>query len=200
MRKLVCICGTSRPGNFSSHALAVIMDELKQRGEAFELFDAASLQLNFPGFEVTADAERMSAAVRAADGVIFCGPEYHGSISAMSKLILENMGFPSALKSKPMALAGVADGRIGAIKSLEQMKSICSHIGAILVPGAISVAGVQTVFNEQGECLDAGTEKALRSVAAGMLDFLDTYVCPRQRLQELEEQVRENHDAWTTST
>lgn len=194
-RKLVCICGTNRPGNFTSHALAIIVDELKQRGEAFELFDAADMQLNFPGHGVTEDAERMTAAVRNAHGVIFCGPEYHGSVSAMSKLILENLGFPSALRGKPMALAGVADGRIGAIKSLEQMKTICSHIGAILVPGAVSVAGVQSMFDEHGRCLDAGTEKSLRRVATGMLEFLDTYIHPAERLRELEAEAQRAGDA-----
>lgn len=189
-RKLVCICGTSRPGNFTSYALAIIVDELRQRGEAFELFDAADMQLNFPGHGVSEDAERMTAAVRDAHGVIFCGPEYHGSVSAMSKLILENLGFPSALRGKPMALAGVADGRIGAIKSLEQMKAICSHIGALVVPGAVSVAGVQSQFDQHGRCLDAGTEKSLRQVATSMLKFLDTYIHPAERVRELEAEAR----------
>lgn len=174
----MCICGTSRPGNYTSHAMATILDELDQRDEDYSFFDAADLDLRFPGFGVTADAERMFNAVLDARGVIFCSPEYHGSVSAMTKLVIENLGFPSSLRGKPVALAGVAAGAIGAIKSLEQMKAICSHVGAIVLPGAISVADVQNVFKEEGECTDPGVEKSLRRVATSMIDFLDKHACP----------------------
>ena len=35
------------------------------------------------------------------------------------KLVIENLGFPSVLAGKPVALLGMAAGAIGAIKSLE---------------------------------------------------------------------------------
>src|SRR6266478_2270358 len=69
-----------------------------------------------------------------------------------------SLAFPSVLAGKPVALVGVAAGRIGAIKALEQLKSVCAHIGAIVVPGAVSVAGVQQVFNDQGRCTDADVD------------------------------------------
>ena len=61
----------------------------------------------------------------------------------MTKLVIENLGFPSVLAGKPVALVGVAAGRIGAIKSLEQLRGVCSHVGALVLPGAVSVAGVR---------------------------------------------------------
>lgn len=171
---IVAICGTNRPGNFTQHAMAIIVDELEQQDVALSLFDAADMDLNFPGHGVSPDAERLVQAVARADGVIFCSPEYHGSVSAMTKLIIENLGFPSALSGKAIALAGVADGAIGAIKSLEQMRSICSHIGAIVLPGSASVAGVQSLFGDQGQCLDPAVERRLRGVPSALLDYLDT--------------------------
>lgn len=197
MRNIVCISGTSRPGNFTSRALAVIVDELETLGETLQVFDARDLQLSFPGQERTEDARRLAEAIAGATGVVIASPEYHGGICAMTKLIIENLGFPSALAGKPVALAGVAAGRIGAIKSLEQIKGICSHVGAVVVPGAVSIAGVQSVFDEQGRCRDAGTEGALRSLAQAMHRFLDDFVCPRFRLEEM---VRVEGPPWTTTT
>src|SRR5437764_4240327 len=104
--------------------------------------------------------------------VILATPEYHGSFCAMTKLIIENLGFPSVLAGKPVALVGVAAGRIGAIKALEHLKSVCAHIGAIVVPGAVSVAGVQQVFDAQGRCTNADVEAMLRGVAPALLTFL----------------------------
>lgn len=196
MKYVVCISGTSRPGNFTSKALAVVTDELKQIGLEHLLYDARDLQLGFPGTPATPDAQRLRDAVKDAAGVILATPEYHGGYSAMTKLVIENLGFPSLLAGKPIALLGVAAGRIGAIKSLEQLKNVCSHIGAIVVPGAVSIAGVQSAFDAQGNCTDAGSEKALRGLANAMHGFLENFVCPRITLEEM---ARGEGPPWATT-
>lgn len=196
MRNIVCISGTSRPENFTSRAMAVIVDELRALGETVTVFDARDLDIDFPGKAQTEDAVRLKEAVSAASGVILAGPEYHGSVSAMTKLIIENLGFPSVLAGKPVALAGVAAGRIGAIKSLEQLKNIISHVGGIVVPGAVSIAGVRDVFDDQGESTDQDSERALRSVAEAMHRFLTNFVCPRHRLEEV---VRAHGKPWSAT-
>ena len=187
---IVAISGTRRPGNFTSHALAVTVDELRRRGHTVDVIDAREMTLTFPGEAATDDARRLQTMVRAAHGVVIATPEYHGTFSAMTKLLIENLGFPSALAEKPVALIGVASGRIGAIKSIEHLKSVMAHIGALVVPGAVSVAGVQGAFDAAtGACKDPATETALRTVAASLLTFMQNYVCPRFIL---ERQVREH--------
>jgi uncharacterized protein (DUF433 family) len=114
----------------------------------------------------------------------------------MTKLIIENLGFPSVLAGKPVALLGVAAGRIGAIKSLEQLKGVCSHIGAIVVPGSVSVAGVHKVFDAQGRCTDAETATLLRGLGHALLSFLKEYVCPRHVLEEM---VQSDAPPWSTN-
>jgi len=101
------------------------------------------------------------------------------------KQIIENLGFPSVLAGKPVALLGVAAGQIGAIKSLEQLRSICSHIGAMVLPGPVSVANVQKVFDDQGECQDAGVEKRIRGVATTLIDYINQNICPRVALEQI---------------
>lgn len=196
MRNIVCISGTSRPDNYTSRALAVVVDELETLGERHTVFDARDMVLAFPGQPVTADAKRMTESVQQASGVIIASPEYHGSICANTKLIIENLEFPSSLAGKPVGLAGVAAGRIGAIKSLEQLKGVCSHVGAIVVPGAVSIAGVRGAFDEQGNCTDEVAVEALRKVARAMASFLDDYVCPRFQLEEM---VRHEGKPWVTA-
>ena len=43
---------------------------------------------------------------RDATGLVFATPEYHGTYSSVTKLIIENLGFPSVLATKPVALLG----------------------------------------------------------------------------------------------
>lgn len=111
-------------------------------------------------------------------------PEYHGSYSSVIKLVIENLGFPSGLAGKPVALLGIAAGQIGAIKALEHLRSVCSHIGSIVLPGPVSVAGVQDVFHENEKCLDASAEKRIRGLATHLIDYIEECVCPRFCLEQ----------------
>ncbi len=124
-------------------------------------------------------------AMREATGVILATPEYHGSFSSVIKLVIENLGFPSGVSGKPVALLGVAAGQIGAIKALEHLRSVCSHVGAIVLPGPVSVAGVQQVFDDQGRCLDEKIEARIRGVATHLIDYIQTNVCPRMALEAM---------------
>src|SRR5882672_4694470 len=196
MQGIACIAGTNRPENYTVRALGIVVDALRQSRVDAVVFDARTLSLAFPGHPDPGDGERLRTAIAAAPGVILATPEYHGSFCAMTKLIIENLGFPSVLAGKPVALVGVAAGRIGAIKSLEQLKSVCAHIGAIVIPGAVSVAGVQKVFDDQGRCTDADVEAMLGGVAPAMLTFLKDYVCPRHILEDM---VRSDARPWATT-
>jgi len=196
MHGIVSISGTSRPANFTSRALAVVNDELTRQGSAPEVLDARELTLSFPGLAPTPDAERLEEAIRAATGVVIATPEYHGSFCSMTKLILENLGFPSALAGKPVALVGVAAGRIGAIKSLEQLRGVCSHVGALVLPGSVSIAGVQKAFDADGNCVDDEADAALRGIAESLLEFIENYICPKFALEAM---VRDQSASWTTT-
>jgi NAD(P)H-dependent FMN reductase len=112
----------------------------------------------------------------------------------MTKLIIETLGFPSLLKDKPMALVGVAAGRIGAIKSLEHLRGVCAHVGAVVLPTAVSVAGVRNAFDVSGRCTDAAAEAALRNLADSLLRFMKEYVCPKYVLESM---IREDGPTWT---
>lgn len=195
MRNVVCISGTSRPDNYTARALAVVTGELEHRGITPTVFDGRELTLAFPGQPPTDDARRLQEAVGDASGVVLATPEYHGTFSAMAKLIIENLGFPSALADKPVALVGVAAGRIGAIKSLEHLRGVCSHVGAFVLPGAVSVAGVRGAFAADGTCTDEGVGNALRGIAGSLLDFIENFVCPRYALEAI---VRAEGKPWTT--
>jgi chromate reductase, NAD(P)H dehydrogenase (quinone) len=197
MKSIVTISGSSRAESFTAKALAVVNDELSRSDFQLDTFEAASLHLGFPGRPATPDGARLREAVEDAAGLVLATPEYHGGMSAMIKLCIENLGFPSAMAGKPVALLGVASGRIGAIKSIEQLRGVCGHVGALVVPGAISVASVEGAFDADGRCTDAATETALRGLAASLLTFMRDYVCPKFILEAM---VRnEVGEPWTTT-
>ncbi len=192
--RIVAILGTSRPGNFTSKALALVTDEIgKHEDIALDLIEPGAMHLPLPGTEPeSADTKSLREIVSGATGVVFATPEYHGSYSSVTKLIIENLGFPSVLATKPVALVGVAAGQIGAVKALEHLRSVLSHIGAIVLPGPVSVAGVRGVFDDAGRCLDGRTEARVRGVATNLIDYISRSICPGVALEQL---VREEAGA-----
>jgi len=192
--RIVAVLGTARPDNYTSRALALIIDEIgKHQNITLDVIDPALQDLPFPGADPDSTVTKaLQDTVSRATGVIFSTPEYHGSFSSMSKLIIENLGFPSLLAGKPVALVGVAAGQIGAIKALEHLRSVLSHIGAIVLPGPVSVAGVQQVFDDTGRCLDGNIETRIRGVATNLIDYINSNICPSVALERM---VRENLSA-----
>ena len=184
MKTIVTISGSTQSPSSTARALTVVNDQLARSTFGVNTFEGATLRLDFPGRPATEDAVRLRDAVRDAAGVVLATPEYHGGLSAMIKLCIENLEFPSLLAGKPVALLGVAAGRIGAVKSIEQLRGICSHVGALVVPNAISVANVRGAFDAVGAVTDAATEAALKSLADSLLSFMDNYVCPKYVLEE----------------
>lgn len=185
--RIVAILGTARPGNFTSKALALVIDEIeKQEDIVVDLIDPATMNLPLPGLGPdSVEPKTIQELVSKATGVVFSTPEYHGTYSSAAKLIIENLGFPSVLASKPVALMGVAAGQIGAIKALEHLRSVLSHVGAIVLPGPVSVAGVQNVFDEEGRCVDEAIEKMVRGVGTNLIEYIRGHICPRVALEEM---------------
>ncbi len=185
--RIVIINGSVRPHNYTGMPSALVVDQLRKDPKIqVEVVNPATLNLPFPGTDPdSASAKALQQQVKNATAVVLATPEYHGSFSSVMKLVIENLGFPSVLAGKPVALLGVAAGTIGAIKSLEQLRSVCSHIGAIVLPLPISVANVQKVFSPDGRVLDPNVEKAVRSVATNLLNYIHANICPAVTLERL---------------
>ena len=187
MIKIVTILGSVRPGNNTEKALALIHEELDKRSDvSFVNIDPAEFNLSLPGIENNSgDQLRLNETIKDTDGIIIASPEYHGSYSSTIKLIIDNLNFPSLLKEKPIALLGVAAGQIGAIKSLEHLRSICSHMGAIVLPGPVSIANVNKVFDEEGNCLDKNIEDRIKTFTSSLLKYVNQNVCPNIALEQV---------------
>lgn len=184
---LTAICGSVRPNSFTAKTLELCIDEARQQPAVgrVEVIDPRHLDLRPPGLENEPQRlEPMIAKVRQADGIILSTPEYHGSYSSTVKLIIDNLGFPSPMSGKAVVLLGVAAGQIGAIKALEHLRSVCSHVGAIVLPGPVSVAGVQRLFDSEGRCSDEATEQRMRSLSHKLIDYLLDTTCPDEAFEE----------------
>ncbi len=186
MPQIVIINGSAREGNYTGKALAIVQDALEQHDDVtVTLLEPAALRLAIPGSAMdNRDAAHVRDTVANADGIVIGTPEYHGSFSALIKLVIENLGFPSVLRGKPVMLVGVAAGRIGAVKSLEHLRSVCSHIGAMVLPGPVSIARVRDVFDAHGAIQDAEIARMLHMLGTDLLEYVRRAVIITRCLEE----------------
>lgn len=178
--RIAAVLGSVKPDSNTSKALAVVVDELAKKDSVnVEVIDPRKLKLNLLVDPETSDIKKIRKTIEEASGLVLATPEYNGSYSSVIKLIIESLGDPSALAGKPIVLLGIAAGRIGAIKALEHLRGVCSHEGAIVLPWSISVAFVHRLFDEKGQCLDKKIEAEIRSLASGLVAFIEKQNKPK---------------------
>lgn len=184
--EIVAIVGSARVGSYTGLALRVVADYLRAYPDVrVTVIDPAVYQLPLDCAENHPGALALQAIVAPAAGVLLGTPEYHGSYSSSIKLAIDNLGYPSSLAGKPVALLGVAAGRIGAIKALEHLRSVCSHVGALVLPGPVSLASCTRVFDEQGRCVDPDVDARLRSLAQTLLGYVRHHQVPGDHLEAM---------------
>ena len=86
--KIVAICGSVRPGNFTLKALRLVADEFKKKGVEVHVIDPSTMNLPLPGTNGSSspDLQTLKELVSNATGVVLSTPEYHGSYSSVIKL------------------------------------------------------------------------------------------------------------------
>ena len=185
--EIVTLAGSVRPDNYTEKALAVVVDELEnQPNVVVHQINLGEIDFALPGRPLRDPrVKELQQIIRNATAVVIATPEYHGTFSSLIKLAIENLGHPNALKGKPVALLGVAGGRIGAIKSLEHLRSVSAHLGAVVIPSLLSLDRVRERFDLDGSPLDDETETLLRGLADALLEYIDEYVCPKFKLEEM---------------
>ena len=139
---IVTVSGTARPSSNTKKAVEIVNDYLAKQGLNFETIDLAETILYHPGIDRgDSDQLKLQEIIRSADAIIMATPEYHGSF---------------------------ASGVIGAIKSLEHLRSVLSHVGANVLPEVVSIAQVHKVFTSEGELTNDKTKTRLE----GLVDKL----------------------------
>ncbi|AGP34693.1 NADPH-dependent FMN reductase [Sorangium cellulosum] len=171
--KIGILLGSTRVGR-QSHKVALHLEkELKERGVAADLIDLADDPLPIleghaaRSAQVEARVQALSARLRAADGLVFVTPEYHGSFSGVLKNALDY--FWEEFNRKPIGVAAVSAGKLGGINASTQLQHVVLSLGAFALPTKLLVSEVHSAFDE---ALQVKSEPIAKSTAR----FLDEYL------------------------
>ncbi|MBX3179588.1 MAG: NAD(P)H-dependent oxidoreductase [Candidatus Hydrogenedentes bacterium] len=170
---LVAVSGSVRRDGYTRRFLDLMIGMLEAYpGVTVDCIDPADFQLAFPGQpEAGAFQRALTDRVTPADGILLSTPEYHGSYSSVIKVLIDSMGYPSVMAGKPVSLLGIATGRLGAIKALEHLRSVCSHAGAIVLPYPVSVAEAHNRMDAAGACTDPDINEQMAQCARQLVAY-----------------------------
>jgi len=125
--RLIGMSGSLRTGSYSNAVLATLRDHFAGRAE-LELYDLAPIPLynqDFEGEKRPPAVKKMLADIAAADGLVFCAPEFNHSIPGVLKNAIDwasRPAFQSVLAYKPCAIMATSRGPLGGARCLEHMK------------------------------------------------------------------------------
>jgi chromate reductase, NAD(P)H dehydrogenase (quinone) len=116
--------------------------------------------------------------IAAADGLLLVTPEYNNSIPGVFKNAIDWLSRPSSdiakvFGAKPVAIIGASPGGFGTILSQSAWLPVMRTLGADLWSGGrLMVARAGSVFDADGNIIDAKTEAHLSEFLAGFSAYV----------------------------
>ncbi len=176
MSKILIIAGTNRPGSNTAKVAAHIDAIYRAAGHPAEVLDLAGLPPEI--FAAASYAEKpasfrpFSEAVLQATGLHLVTPEYNGSVPGVLKYFIDMLKFPESFERKPVAFTGLAAGRWGALRPVEQLQTIFCYRNAHIYPERVFIPSVNDHLTPEGGLKDEELLGRLRSQADGFAKFI----------------------------
>jgi chromate reductase len=172
--RLLAISGSIRR---ESHCTAVLrsLAPLLPATAAIELFPLDEIPIynaDLDGENPPAPVAGLKDAIRAADGLVFCSPEYNYGMPGVLKNAIDwasRPSFASPLKGKPALVMTASPGTAGGVRAQAQIRdALAATLARPLVRQHVAIAGVAQRVRD-GRLVDATT---LEFVQAALLDLL----------------------------
>jgi NAD(P)H-dependent FMN reductase len=173
-RRVLLVSGSVRDGSTNTAVLRTARAVAPPGVEA-TLFDGI---LSLPHFNPDDDAEgaqvpeavmRMRAAVRAADAVLICTPEYAGAMPAVLKNLLEWTIGDASTYGKPVAWINASSpaAPTGGADAHESLEKVLRYAGATIVAAAcLRIELTRQDIDASGLVTDAAARTAIERAIA----------------------------------
>lgn len=172
MVKIVGIAGSLRPDSYSQKALKIAAQRVEALGAKVEVLDLRTMNLPFcnggDDYLDYPDVERLSQAVKAADGLILATPEYHGGVSGVLKNALDLLSFEE-LSGKVTGLISVLGGQPNS-NALNDLRLILRWVHGWVIPEQVAIAQAWKAFGEDDKLLDEKLSKRFDDLAQSLVE------------------------------
>lgn len=167
--RIVGLGGSSNPHSSTTAALETALEGARQAGAEVRSFDVQTLALPMYAYGLsTPAAEELMTAIREAQGMIWCSPLYHGSVSGAFKNTIDWLEMlsgdtPPYLTGKVIGLVATAGGS-QALQAINAMENIVRALRGWTLPLTAPVAHADDAFGHGGVPHDPALAERLHAL------------------------------------
>lgn len=175
---IVVVAGTNRTGSRTRSVAGAIQRRYAEiEGVTVQVIDLAELPADL--FSPDAYATKPAAfapfaeAVLASDGLHIVTPEYNGGMPGALKLFIDHLPFPQSFERRPVCFTGVAAGRWGALRPIEQLQGVFGYRNAYQLPDRVFISGATKALGEDGWPVEPFLSKLLAGQITHFVQFCE---------------------------
>jgi len=171
---ITVISGTIRPKNKTSLVAKHYVELLKKKGQDVEFLNIEDLPKDFVfnndtmGTKNPEFSKFVEKYIIPANKYVILTPEYNGSFPGAIKAFFDGVN-PDDFREKKVALVGVAAGRSGNARGMDQLVSIYNYTNMPVLPYKVTMPAIYALMNEEGVIHD---EKMLATIDKQMDAFI----------------------------
>lgn len=163
MSKIIVISATTREGRKSHDVAKFLVDQLNGTANvSAELLDVKSLDLPLMEFKYdqhpnpTSDMSKGHELLNTANGFLIVSPEYNGGAPGALKNTMDY--YYKEYNDKAFGIVSVSSGAMGGMRVGLNLRQQALNYGGIVLPRVLSVANVNSVFDNNGKLVDSSFE------------------------------------------
>ncbi|QSR84244.1 NADPH-dependent FMN reductase [Methylacidimicrobium sp. B4] len=181
---IAIVIGTNRLGSRTRLVGAQLVRLYTALGEPAHPIDLGLLPVEVGGSRAYAEkpeeVSRFASILGAARGLVVALPEYNGSFPGILKLFLDLLPHPSPLEGKPICVVGIARGRFGGLRAVEDLQRHLLYRRAYLYPQSVLLSDIDQLLGTGARLEDPAALKRLQEQAEGFVRFVDRLVPPAE--------------------
>ena len=170
-----------KAGSAGQKALQIALNAAAAAGADTELLAMAELRL--PMFDPALAQEQYPVnvtgfldKVRRADGLIWCSPAYHGTVSGAVKNALDFLEFlskddPPYLTDRPVALISAGGGAQASVNTVNALAHVAQSLRALVLPLQAPIVTTGHSFDAAGRFSDAKMHDRLELMGRAVVDL-----------------------------
>jgi chromate reductase len=180
---ITVISATNRPSSFSRRVATIAHQLFVEKGatdtQFFSLEDLPADMFHPSMYDGTAQsaglAELQNKFLIPSNKFYIVAPEYNGSYPGVFKMLLDACSVRAAAETfgggKKAGLLGIAAGRAGNLRGIEQLASVLNYFKITVMPNLQPIATIGNFFDKDGNLTDDSTRKIIDAHVSQFLQF-----------------------------
>jgi len=180
--RILAFAGSLRKDSFNKKLIALGAAAASAAGAEVNLIDLRDFPLPlFDGdLEARSGQPENCLALKKlfieSHGLLIASPEYNSSMTAVFKNTIDWVSRPvagepplAAFQDKIVSLMSASPGALGGIRGLVHVRAMFGNIGAIVLPGQVTIPKAAVAFDASGQLTDERQRTSVEKVSATLV-------------------------------